>query len=109
MPLPNRARSWGKYGAIWGAVCGLAVGGMVVLLDLPYGFLTLREKASLIFGGPVVFGAVCGIVWAVRGAIRDHLMESRDLARPREMERREDENRDWQAVQRILKRKKEDS
>jgi hypothetical protein len=86
----------------------LVCGTLFVLIDLPYGSLSLGEKASMFFGGPIVFGAVAGIVWAIRGAIRDHMMESRDLEKQREMESREDEDRKWQAAKRILERKKGD-
>jgi MFS family permease len=104
-PLPNRARTWGKYGALWGAICGGVAGTFIVLLSLLYGSPNWREAVGIFFGAPIAFGVLGGIVWGLRGAIRDHLMESRDLEKAREAERRDDEDREWHAVKRILKRK----
>jgi hypothetical protein len=99
----------GKYGAIWGAFCGGVVGALVVFLSLLYGSPTLGEAVGIFVGAPLVFGVLSGIAWWIRGAIRDHMMESRELEKQREAERREDEDREWHTVKQILKRKQDDS
>jgi hypothetical protein len=109
IPLPNRAKTWGKYGAIWGASCGSVIGTFVVLFSLVYGSPTLAEAVGILFGAPLVFGVMGGIMWWIGGAIRDHAMGSRDLEKQREAERREDENRGWHAAKQILKQRKGDS
>jgi hypothetical protein len=108
-PLPNRAKTWGKYGAIWGAFCGGVTGTFVALLSLVYGSPTLAGAVGIFFGAPLVFGVMGGIIWWIGSTIRDHMMESRDLAKQRGAERREDENREWHAVKQILKQRKDDS
>jgi hypothetical protein len=107
-PLPNRARTWGCNGALVGAVCGSVMGMFVFLDSLLSGSPSLGEAIGIFFGAPVVLGALSGIIWGIRGAIQDRIMESRDFEKQVEAERREYEDREWHAVKHILKRQKED-
>jgi hypothetical protein len=64
---------------------------------------------GILLGVPLGSGVLGGIIWWIRSAIRDSLMEQKDLERHRQMERGEDDNREWHAVRQILKQRKENS
>jgi len=108
-PLPNRAKTWGKYGAIWGAFCGGVTGTFLTLLSLIYRSLTLGEAVEILFGTPLAFGAMFGIIGWVKGAIRDQMLESSDIEKQRLSKSRNNEDQEWRGVKQILNRKQDDA
>lgn len=66
-PSPNRMRTWGTYGALGGA----AFGGMVGLFIALIGSNSLGEAMGIILTAALLLGALCGVLWGMRGAWYD--------------------------------------
>lgn len=94
---PNRARSEAKFGAI-GALFGMIVGFMLFGMPIRLDARTLGTCLGFLLTGTI-------IGWIV-GSVRDYFMTSFDEKNRREWERREEENREWKPIQRVLDDKK---
>jgi hypothetical protein len=85
--------SWGWSGFWSGTVLGAVAGAFVLTLSLATGALDM-DVAFIIF-----------VVLPISGAVYDRMREPHDLAKQREAERREDENREWYGVRHPSRRK----
>jgi hypothetical protein len=107
-PSPSRASLWGWTGFWWGAalggVCGIPVLTLSLIADAP----SLGEALGIFVSLPLLLGGFLALVFAFRGAVQDHILESHELAQQREAERREEQDRDWHGVKQLLKRKNDD-
>jgi choline-glycine betaine transporter len=103
--LPNRMRTWAMCGVLWGAVCGAAGGVLILVIDLSSGSPDLLEALSVLLGAPVILAVLCGVVWGIRGAIRDTMMETLDLEHQRKIEKVQNGDRDWWVAKKILRQR----
>ena len=97
-PLPNRARTWGKTGAICGAIAGGVMGAACVAESLFTGSMDLSKALGLMAVLPILLGLFAGFSWGFRGLMRDLIMQSRDDSAKREAESEKPGDREWAGV-----------
>ena len=94
---PDGEASWG-WGGLWsGVVLGAVVGSFVLTLSLATGAID-QDVAFIIL-----------VVLLTGGAVWDRIREPHDLAKQREAERREEENREWYGAKPLPKRNNDES